>query len=328
MEISSFRSLADHLGMEDPLFFQQWPADSMDDMSNILSAFSQDYHDHHHHHSYNSQLDFKRPSESSPVAEARPLKMPRTTNWDPAACKPDQKSVLNSSTVAVGVKEEAWYSSSPLTNFPASQSPIGNQNYVLKACQGVKRVSTNTRQLAQAQDHILAERKRREKLSQRFIALSALVPGLKKMDKASVLGDAIKYMKQLQEKVKTLEEQTKKRSMESHVVFVKRYEVDNDDQTSSTGPVISESSLPEIVARFCDKDVLISIHCEKRKGVLERSLVEIEKLNLSVVNSSLMTFGDSALNITVIAQKDAGFTLNMKEVVKNLRDALKVFMMK
>ncbi|KAL8554831.1 hypothetical protein ACS0TY_002856 [Phlomoides rotata] len=181
MEISSFRSLADHLGMEDPLFFQQWPADSMDDMSNILSAFSQDYHDHHHHHSYNSQLDFKRPSESSPVAEARPLKMPRTTNWDPAACKPDQKSVLNSSTVAVGVKEEAWYSSSPLTNFPASQSPIGNQNYVLKACQGVKRVSTNTRQLAQAQDHILAERKRREKLSQRFIALSALVPGLKKV---------------------------------------------------------------------------------------------------------------------------------------------------
>lgn len=31
------------------------------------------------------------------------------------------------------------------------------------------------------QDHILAERKRREKLSQRFIALSAIVPGLKKV---------------------------------------------------------------------------------------------------------------------------------------------------
>lgn len=31
------------------------------------------------------------------------------------------------------------------------------------------------------QDHIMAERKRREKLSQRFIALSAIVPGLKKV---------------------------------------------------------------------------------------------------------------------------------------------------
>ncbi|KAF7843064.1 nicotiana tabacum ORF protein [Senna tora] len=54
------------------------------------------------------------------------------------------------------------------------------------------------------------EWKRREKLSQRFIALSALVPGLKKMDKASVLGDAIKYLKQLQEKVKSLEEEEAK----------------------------------------------------------------------------------------------------------------------
>lgn len=123
------------------------------------------------------------------------------------------------------------------------------------------------------------------------------------MDKASVLGDAIKYMKQLQEKVKTLEEQTKKRSSMESVVFLKRYQVsDNSSTDSSTDPVITESSLPEIEARSCDKDVLISIHCEKRKGALERILSEIEKLNLSVVNSSLMSFGDSALNITVIAQ--------------------------
>lgn len=161
--------------------FQQWPADSMDDMSNILSAFSQDFD---HHHSYPSQLDFKRPSEPSPVPESRPLKMPKTTNEKMS----DSVHFLNSSygpiVGAVKPKEEAsWYSSSPLTNLPNSQSP----NYVLKACQGVKRVSTNTRQLAQAQDHILAERKRREKLSQRFIALSALVPGLKKVFETNTL---------------------------------------------------------------------------------------------------------------------------------------------
>ena len=38
-----------------------------------------------------------------------------------------------------------------------------------------------TRPASQNQDHILAERKRREKLSQRFIALSKIVPGLKKV---------------------------------------------------------------------------------------------------------------------------------------------------
>lgn len=34
----------------------------------------------------------------------------------------------------------------------------------------------------QAQDHIVAERKRREKLNQRFIELSAAIPGLKKVE--------------------------------------------------------------------------------------------------------------------------------------------------
>ncbi|KAK4380850.1 Transcription factor [Sesamum angolense] len=358
MEISSFRTLAD-LGMEDPLFFQQWSVDPLDELSSvsIASAFGGDFH-----HSYTSQqapaaqLGFKRAPEPSQAGENKPLKQLKTTTAAWNSCKPENMSTSpppsstvnlvnsgfnNISTITspvVGMvkpKEETWSSSSTIT-FPSesivSQASFGNQNCVLKPCQGAKRISTATR-LAQAQDHILAERKRREKLSQRFIALSTLVPGLKKMDKASVLGDAIKYMKQLQDKVKSLEEQTKKRTMES-VVFVKKYEVHNSgdhgensssDESFSSGPVITEQ-LPEIEARFCDKDVLISIHCEKRKGVLEKTVAEIEKLHLSVVNSSVMSFGESALNITVIAQKDEDFTMDMKELVKNLRATLKMFM--
>lgn len=125
------------------------------------------------------------------------------------------------------------------------------------------------------------------------------------MDKASVLGDAIKYLKQMQEKVKTLEEQTRKKNIES-VVFVRKSQllVDGDNSTSnenlSSDPL--DEHLPEIEARFCDKNVLIRIHCEKRKGVLEKSVTEIEKLHLTVINSSVMTFGSSALDITIIAQ--------------------------
>lgn len=42
-------------------------------------------------------------------------------------------------------------------------------------------VGLTTRNPIQAQEHVIAERKRREKLSQRFIALSAVLPGLKKV---------------------------------------------------------------------------------------------------------------------------------------------------
>ncbi|KAK3026769.1 hypothetical protein RJ639_040308 [Escallonia herrerae] len=90
-----------------------------------------------------------------------------------------------------------------------------NPCHALKFDEGTERVcNITTRTLSQAQDHVLAERKRRERLTERFIALSALLPGLKKMDKASVLGNAITHIKQLQERVKTLEEEARERDEE------------------------------------------------------------------------------------------------------------------
>ncbi|KAF5454308.1 hypothetical protein F2P56_023984 [Juglans regia] len=206
-----------------------------------------------------------------------------------------------------------------------SRGSIENQNHAPKASQGNKRAGSVTRSThSNAQDHIMAERKRREKLSQRFIALSAIVPGLKKMDKASVLGDAIKYVKELQERVNLLEEQTKKRTVESFV-SVKKSQLSTDDDTSSCDENFegrSDEALPEIEARISDKDVLIRIHCEKNRGVVVKILGEIENLHLSVVNSSVVPFGNSTLDITVIAQMDNEFDLTAKDLVKTLRVAL------
>ncbi|KAL2476825.1 transcription factor bHLH [Forsythia ovata] len=318
MEIASIRSLAE-MGMDETGFVHQWPVNSLDDLSttSISAAFGEDFYQ-----SFSQPtLNFKRDAEFSQYgADERPPKQLKTNTW------PNPSNNLNlmnfSFTNQLGMvkpKEETWSSSSTL-NVPSdsvvSQASCG-------ACPGNKRVSTNDR-LSHGQDHIIAERKRREKLSQRFIALSALVPGLKKMDKASVLGDAIKYMKELQDRVKSLEEQTRKKSMES-VVFVKKYEIYTDNENSPSNENFIDEPLPEIEARFSEKDVLIRIHCEKKKGILEKTLAEIEKLHLSVVNSSAMTFGDSVLDITVIAQMDEVYNMSAKDFVKNLRSALKMF---
>ncbi|XP_012472591.1 transcription factor bHLH18 [Gossypium raimondii] len=240
----------------------------------------------------------------------------------PAASLPANSKQLYGIDNIVKPKDETVCSGNNMNYFGQFQST----NYTAKN----SRSYSMTRSPSHAQDHIMAERKRREKLNQRFIALSAIVPGLKKMDKASVLGDAIKYVKQLQERLKVLEEQTKKRTVES-VVFVKKCQLlSADDESSSceenSDGQSSDAALPEIEAKVSDNDVLIRIHCEKHKGFIAKILSEIENLRLSIVNTNALPFGNSTLDITIIAEKDAEFNMTVKDLVKDLRMALLKFM--
>ncbi|KAK6254045.1 hypothetical protein QUC31_015765 [Theobroma cacao] len=346
MEISSIRELPE-LGMDDPNLFSQWQMNSVDELSilPLAAAFGENLQQSFSNHNYPA-FNPKTSVEPSHNGIDRPVKQHKTNSWD--SCKPDTdisnlqaafspntfyfaSSNHMNPTGIVKPKEEAACSES-MESFPSDilisqNSFLGSQNYMLKACHGAKRVSTGNK-ISQSKDHIMAERKRREKLSQRFIALSAIVPGLKKMDKASALADAIKYLKQLQEKVKTLEEQTRKKTIES-VVFVKKSQLfaDSDDFSSDqnfSGPF--DEPLPEIEARFCDKSVLIRIHCEKRKGLPEKIMSQIEKCHLTVINSNVMTFGSSALDITIVAQMDMEFCMAVKDLVKKLRSAFKLIM--
>ncbi|XP_022136754.1 transcription factor bHLH18-like isoform X4 [Momordica charantia] len=166
---------------------------------------------------------------------------------------------------------------------------------------------------AHAQDHVLAERKRREKLSQRFIALSALLPGLKKMDKASVLGDAIKYIKQVEERVRVLEEKAKKRSIESAILVNKSHLYNDCDEEISR--FSDQKQLPEIEARISDdkNNVLVRIHCEKNEGLFAKLLGEMEKMNLTIVNANFFPFGTSTQYMVLVAQIDSELKIKSKE---------------
>ncbi|KAF3439136.1 hypothetical protein FNV43_RR17411 [Rhamnella rubrinervis] len=180
----------------------------------------------------------------------------------------------------------------------------------------------------QLRDHVIAERKRRENLSQLFVAVSTMVPGLKKTDKSSVLGETIKYIKQLKEKTEKLEAQINKKDIESVVVIKRSKMVGNEDQNEDFFEEISAESkeelLPKIEAKVLENNVLLRIHClQKQKGVLAKALSEMEKMNLRVINISTLPFGDFSLDITIIAQmdKDSCAAL-MKGVVRSLRDQL------
>lgn len=115
------------------------------------------------------------------------------------------------------------------------------------------------------------------------------------MDKTSVLGDAINYMKELKEKVKMLEDRTTKQTIESVVLI-------NKQETMSTMENNEEQPLPEIEAKVSENSILLNILCEKRKGLVVKILAEVEKLNLVVVNTSAACFGAQAFHITILAE--------------------------
>ncbi|AQK43802.1 Putative HLH DNA-binding domain superfamily protein [Zea mays] len=166
-----------------------------------------------------------------------------------------------------------------------------------------------------AQDHIIAERKRREKINQRFIELSTVIPGLKKMDKATILSDATRYVRDLQEKIKAHEDGggSNDRGIVESWVLVKKPCVaapDEDagsspswDSSGTTAPSPATNPLPEIEARFLNKNVTVRIHCVGVKGVVVRVLAELEELHLSIIHANV----------------DEGFTVTAEEIVGRLK---------
>ncbi|KAI5054650.1 hypothetical protein GOP47_0030347 [Adiantum capillus-veneris] len=240
---------------------------------------------------------------------------PRTPTFQPekgfsqvSGCRVQESSVTDVHSLMSTAAQEASLS-------PSSMHQISYLPSMNKPAQGS---STPLKGGGNSQDHIMAERKRREKLSQRFIALSAIVPGLKKMDKASVLGDAIKYVKQLQERLKFLEEQAPKTVSVAVQKSQHGAAVASDSKTDN-----SADQQPDIEVRMIDKNVLIRVHCEKKKGILIKSLAELEKLQLSVVNANILLFTETILDLTFTAQVEEGCELTAEDIVKALHNLFK-----
>nr|XP_004515538.1 transcription factor bHLH25-like isoform X1 [Cicer arietinum] len=137
------------------------------------------------------------------------------------------------------------------------------------------------------------------------------------MDDSSIIEKVKNYVKQLQERVRELEQEVGSNNICSNKDTTSCKMKSHDYNCGTTSNI-----LPEVKARVLQKEILIIIHCEKQKDVMLKILTHLENLHLSLVNSSVLRFGKSNLDITIIAQMDDGYNIKLDELVQTLRLAI------
>ncbi|KAL2344468.1 hypothetical protein Fmac_005753 [Flemingia macrophylla] len=156
-------------------------------------------------------------------------------------------------------------------------------------------------------NHVEAERQRREKLNQRFYALRAVVPNVSKMDKASLLGDAISYINELKSKLNGLE--AEKGELEMQLDSAKK-ELELTTK-SPPPPPPPDNQANKTTAKLVDLDIdvkiigwdaMIRIQCSKKNHPAARLMAAFKELDLEVHHASV-----SVVNELMIQQA----TVNM-----------------
>ncbi|KAF5732118.1 hypothetical protein HS088_TW18G00807 [Tripterygium wilfordii] len=134
-------------------------------------------------------------------------------------------------------------------------------------------------------NHVEAERQRREKLNQRFYALRAVVPNISKMDKASLLGDAIAYINELQAKLKAMEAEREK-----------------PNTCSFDGNPNAENHLrpADVDIQASHDEVTVRVTCPLDSHPASRVIQALKGVPISVVESKIATANDTVFHTFVV----------------------------
>ncbi|CAN6356148.1 unnamed protein product [Urochloa humidicola] len=172
--------------------------------------------------------------------------------------------------------------------------------------------STTTRttmtQESGVRNHVISERKRREKLNEMFVILKSLIPSTRKVDKASILAETIAYLKELEQKVQDLESskddltattRTTKKVISGGAKRKKGSELDADDDRRKEQR--SKDCPSNISVTVAGKEVLLDVQCRWKERLVARVFDAVKSLRLNVVSVQSSTL-DGLLGLKARAQ--------------------------
>ncbi|RZC56736.1 hypothetical protein C5167_015585 [Papaver somniferum] len=171
---------------------------------------------------------------------------------------------------------DSWGFDEPISGYYDSSSPDGAASVTGK--------------------NIVSERNRRKKLNDRLFALRAVVPKISKMDKASIIKDAIEYIQELHEQeraiqseITELESGKLKKSMSDidleHMNLSKPKKKKIDRSVNSQAS--SFESLELRIYNVGEKTMVVSLTCDKKIDTMVRLCEVFESLKLKIVTANI-----------------------------------------